>query len=124
MGQNLSCTFSNSTAGQSSTGTVYISGTMMRGDFTSQIKSSTNVQSHMIRSGDQIYVWSGAQGAKMAFAGLDASASTQSNGSVNLDQKVNYKCTPWTVDNGQFTPPTNVKFIDLSAMMKGAVKAK
>jgi hypothetical protein len=38
---------------------------------------------------------------------------------VNMSQKSNYSCNPWSVDQSKFTVPTTVTFTDYSAMMQG-----
>ena len=119
-GKNVMCTIDESTATSSVSGTVYISGTMMSGDFTTRMQTAGTVESHMIRNGDTVYAWTGSQGAKMTMTNM-MSASAKSNNNVNLDQKVNYKCSDWSVDNGKFTPPTSVHFTDISAMMNSSV---
>lgn len=113
LGQDVVCTFSGSEATGNVSGTMFISGEMMRGDFTAE-----GTESHMIRQGNDTFVWSGNQGAKMNFS----QTSTNSSGaqsSVNLDQEVNYKCDNWSKDSSKFDAPSNVNFIDLNTMMNG-----
>ncbi|MES2215678.1 MAG: hypothetical protein V4481_00065 [Patescibacteria group bacterium] len=115
-GKDVVCTLSTNVASGSSNGTVYISGTMMRGDFTTTSSGSV-VESHMIKNGDTMYSWSGNQGAKI---NVDTSgqASAQSQSSFNLDQSVvGYECKDWNKDSSKFTVPSSVTFVDLNAMM-------
>src|ERR1700683_114218 len=58
------CTFSDST--NKSSGTVYVSGGKMRGDFQSSNNGKTN-SSHMLNDGTFVYIWSDGQtnGIKM-----------------------------------------------------------
>ncbi len=123
LGKNLMCTIDESSATSTVTGTMYISGNMMSGEFTSSSKGSLGMISHMIRNGDTVYAWSASQGAKMTFTNLTGT-SAQSKSSVNLDQKVGYKCSDWSVDNSKFAVPTNVKFTDVSAMMNNQINTK
>ena len=120
LGKNTMCTFTSVVENSSSSGTVYIaSNGDMSGDFTSQTSSGT-VTSHMIMKGGTSYVWSGAQGAKMNVSATEATTSSNTNQSVDLDAQVDYDCKNWTRDDSKFTVPTNVNFIDIEAMMKGA----
>lgn len=121
-GGNYICTFSSVVSNSESTGTVYISGTNMRGDFSS--KTSVGViASHMIRKGDSMYVWSDAsatQGVMMTMTDFyKPQANAQTQGSVNADANLDYKCENWSVDQSKFTLPSAVNFVDIQAMMKG-----
>ncbi len=119
VGRNVMCTIDGNEANGNVSGTMYISSDgMMRGDFTAKTTGSGTVDSHMIRQGDTLYAWSGSQGAKMSYAGMSTTASSQSQGSVDLDKQVNYRCSNWEKDATKFTAPTTVKFIDVGAMMK------
>ncbi len=113
---NTKCDVSSNAQGTSSTGTVYISGTSMRGDFSSTTSNSATVDSHMIKKGDTFHVWSGTKGAIMTTTEM-SQADTQTDSSVSLDQEVNYTCSPWIVDSTKFIVPTSVTFVDISAML-------
>ena len=120
LNKNLVCTYSRVDNSITNSGTIYITGNMMRGDFTTQTGASAAIESHMIRSGDDMYVWSGANGSKMNMSAmLDAKATTtasKSNG-IDVDQKLNYKCVDWNKDESKFIVPASIKFMDLSSMM-------
>lgn len=124
LGGDAVCTFTGSEASAESSGTVYVSGDMMRGDFTMKTTSTGAVNTHMIRKSNEVYVWTGVQGAKMDIGDLMVKSTTtaQSNASFDVDKKVDYKCEPWSKDESKFTLPTNIKFTDLSVMMKGVIK--
>lgn len=120
LGKNTMCTFTSVVENSTSSGTVYIAADgSMSGDFSSQT-SSGNITSHMIMKGGTSYVWSGTQGAKMNVSASAATTSSNTNQSVDLDAQVDYDCKNWTLDNSKFTVPTNVNFVDIEAMMKGA----
>lgn len=120
LGKDMVCTFDSGTASNRTLGTMYLSGSMMRGDFSSGATNGTSVESHMIKQGDNMFVWSGSQGAKMSIGEMDANTSSQNTGAVNLDQNVNYKCENWRKDDAKFSAPSDVNFIDLGAMMKAS----
>lgn len=71
----------------------------------------------MIKNDDDMFMWTGSQGVKMNVAAA-ASASTTSSGNINLDQRVSYDCKAWTKDVSLFTIPSDVKFVDVAAMLK------
>jgi hypothetical protein len=122
LNKDTKCTFTNSADSMTSSGTVYISGSMMRGDFNSNTTASGSVDSHMIRSQDDIYVWSGANGSKMGMdAMMNAKPTTapKSGANFDFDQKLDYHCSDWKKDASLFVVPTSVHFIDLKAMMQG-----
>ena len=116
-GKDMVCKFTSGTASNEISGTMYISGSMMRGDFSSKTTSGSSVESHMIKQGDVVFVWSGNQGTKMGMSDITASNVAKVNSSVNLDSNVNYLCTNWNKDETKFSTPSNINFIDLKAMM-------
>jgi hypothetical protein len=116
--KNLICTVKSDATTGSAEGTVYLSGTDMRGDFVLKNSGST-VNSHMIKLGSTMYAWSdGGQGVKM-----DVTASANSNAGVKsatgLDESYSYECKDWSKDASQFVIPTTVTFIDVNAMING-----
>src|SRR3989344_382 len=126
LGKNVMCTFESSADGATSSGTVYIaSNGNMRGDFKMGAGAGVQSSSMMVKDGYS-YVWSGGsdQGIKMA-ASADAAAQAGAEGeakqSVGLDEQVDYSCSGWTMDASKFMMPAGVEFIDLKAMMNGAV---
>ncbi len=122
MNQDVMCTFNGANTQGQAAGTVYISGPMMRGDFTSHASSTGTVESHMIRDKGDVYVWTGTQGAKLPYGQIEAAANSSKNKmQVDLNQQVDYKCSPWTPETSKFSLPGTVKFIDVSAMLKAAI---
>jgi hypothetical protein len=113
------CAVNSSVASGGGEGTVYISGGMMRGDFTLKSSNNASIESHMIKTGDTMYAWSGSQGVKMEAKSPSATSSAQAQAAVNLDQSFSYECKTWTKDASKFVVPTSVNFIDLNAMLKG-----
>jgi len=117
------CTF---TAGEddSNTGIMYISNGKIRGEYSTKIEGETQNLS-MIVDGNTTYLWGGETeaGYKMT---IDPSTTIKPEEKpsglsfVDPDQNLNYNCTPWIVDASQFTLPSNIKFSDLSSMMKPA----
>lgn len=106
-----SCTYSN----ESSTGTIYVSGGKVRGDFDTTIEGKVT-KSHMIVDGSNSYIWSDGSkdGIKMTF---DASATPAANatsspvGGFDSAANMNYKCGVWSADPSVFTLPAGVTFM-------------
>ena len=99
----------------------------MRGDFSTTSSGKTTA-SHMIVDGKITYIWTDGEktGFKSTIPDTEASSApdttaTDYSGSAqgaDLDQKADYKCSAWVVDGSYFTPPSDVKFTDLSEMFK------
>lgn len=124
-GGDYQCTFDQTVSNSRSKGIVYISKTEIRGDFTT-MTAGGNIESHMIKKGDDIYVWSSAmptQGVKMS-ASATASAQSGAQQGIDLDTKLSYDCKPWTPVAAQFILPSALTFIDVSAMMQGGINIK
>jgi len=130
-GQNQKCAFSTSTTDEENvktdtTGTIYIFGKKMAQDVQviSTDKTSPSINMHMISDGTYMYTWNAEnkeQGMKIKITEPSPTGNTTNqseNGSVNLDDKVNMKCSTWLVDNNKFNIPTDVVFTDLSEFMK------
>ena len=124
------CDVSSVNEKSASTGTVYVSGGMMRTDFTSIAKegplAGKRMVAHMIIDADLSYMWGDGEmkfGIKMPRRDvLDVapqSGNTPSNqAAADINEKSDYTCTPWKPDATQFIPPTSITFNDISAMMK------
>ena len=119
LGQNQRCTFSTTNESGSTQGTYYLSEANLRGDFKVKTSQGKESQMSMIRSGDTSYMWGSdlQTGIKMKLSLEDLSKNKEVNqySSVNPSAKADYNCVPWTVDSSLFTPPSNVKFTDLSS---------
>lgn len=106
-----SCTFSN----EGSTGTVYVSGGKVRGDFDTTVDGKVT-KSHMIVDGNTSYIWSDGQttGVKMTFdasATPSATGTTSTAGSFDASANMNYKCGVWLADSSMFVLPVGVQFM-------------
>lgn len=121
-GGSWKCSVTHTSDKDSTSGTVYVSGSKVRGDFESTVASAGAVQSHMISDGVDVYVWSNQMpsGMKMkAVASSDGGTQTTGGQSDYYNQNYDYNCEPWTVDQSQFTLPSDITFNDMSAMLQG-----
>lgn len=118
IGKNVTCDITYPDGNGS--GTTFIADKKMRGDFTMMVDKK-EMENHMIQDGDTTYFWSGTQGTKMK---IDDSvkvspspATGQQSQGADINKDVDYKCSSWSVDNSKFTPPADVSFTDMSALM-------
>ena len=125
-GANIQCTFKYDDEGNNTEGTIYLSGKKMRGNFSLTQGDGTVFASNIIRDENYGYTWMEGQeqGTKIKIETTEEiSETTKENNKKNelfaLDDKnIDYDCKPWNVDNSMFTPPSNVKFQDLSAQVE------
>lgn len=124
---SFTCSVATAAGDTQSSGTVFISNGQMRGDFNSTTKASeTVIETHLIKAGGYTYTWSSAAPQGVKFADSAVPANTSGTGSQGVDDKtqVTYSCTPWSEDPSKFAPPSTVSFMDMSAMMQGAMPVK
>ena len=121
-GQPMKCQYNPSAATAGQSGTIYLSGEKMRGDFTI-IQNGQEFKTSIIRDGQWMYSWSGAmngQGTKVKVtAQASGTAAAEANKGFDVDQPLDANCTAWQADASVFTPPSNVTFQDLSAQIQG-----
>lgn len=113
-GGSQKCTFSNTAGDVTSSGTVYIGGGMLRGDFTTTGASAEqNNSGHFIVKDNTTYVWIEGltQGFKSSFSGSVGNPNSQ----IDPSAPGNYNCTGWSVDSSVFGLPTGVSFTDVGA---------
>jgi hypothetical protein len=122
-GKSVTCEMSYPD-GQGS-GTVFVATPNFRGDFVVKAGGEEMV-SHMIQSAGYAYVWTDAkgqvQGTKFKTDTLKSTSpapGVQSQ-TADLNAQVDMKCSAWTVDNSKFVIPGDVKFTDVSSLVKQA----
>ncbi len=123
-GKTQQCTFSyDDQSGSTTDGVAYINGNLMRTDVNTTVDGKQS-SVYVIRSGDENYIWGSAfpnnTGMKMTLSIEDYESNTDSKQYFDPTKKAEYDCRDWTPDSSVFTPPTNVKFQDFSAMMQAA----
>ena len=120
MGGNKKCTFSvNGTSGGSTSGTIYVANANTRGDFTIKTSDGKSENDHIIRIGDENYIWGGSfpSGVKMKMSVSQLSQNSQASNTINVNQKTNFNCTNSSVDSSMFTVPANISFTDMSSLV-------
>lgn len=128
LGQNQKCTFTatdtQNNVKTDTSATLYISGKKMYEEIqmVSSDKAVPTTNMAMISDGTYIYTWDVSKkmpGMKIKIVeptpGTTEDTKTQS---VDMDKKFDMKCSSWMVDDSKFVVPTDVKFTDLTEMMK------
>ncbi len=113
-GGDWQCTFNVENQVSKSSGTVYVSGEKLRGDFASRVPQlNQTIDSHMVQSGGYVYVWTSMtpQGfkTKSAIGTPDGTTAFNDQG-IDINQQYAYTCTPWTADAALFELPAGVTF--------------
>jgi hypothetical protein len=104
------CTVHITVNGSTSDGTVYISGTDVRGEFQS-VAAGRTIRSSLIRVGGYVYVWSDAYPQ-----GFQTEATTDTDPLAALaptsgeTHGATYSCHAWTADASKFVLPKGVTF--------------
>lgn len=116
-GGNYLCTFESHDPNSNSSGTVYVQGNDVRGDFQSNVKTVGLVESHMISVGGYVYTWTNAAptaGFKTkatAQTDLPNAISTSLGGSVQGEgTSASWSCRAWTPDTTKFDLPKGITF--------------
>lgn len=125
LGKTQHCTYLlTDQKGVTSGGDVFLSGGKMRGDFHVQTGESKTNTGSMINDGAYIYTWSPStkQGLKIPITETVQKsiqdAQINPGQYMDLNKKIDYKCSDWQVDSAMFTPPKEIKFMDFSEQMK------
>lgn len=124
MSGSQKCAVSSKNENAESSGNVYVTNGMMRGDFTSMAAGQT-MASHMIVKSNTSYVWTDgmAQGFMMTFGDAPTSNEGTPEQAVDVNQEYSYDCDDWTPDQSIFELPANVTFTDIAEMMQGQIPA-
>ncbi len=123
LGKDITCTFERSDDAGTMSGTVYVTGEKMRGDFQITQAGGESFDSHTISDGEWIYTWGATQlgyvGTKIKITETeDVEQTGEASETPNLDEEFDYKCNSWNVDNSLLVPPSDIEFQDLSATMQ------
>ena len=107
----LVCSVKTTSLSMKRSGTVYVAGGELRGDFLSSV-NGVLVNASMIDDGTHLYAWtSGATKGLELLAASSASGNAIANaGGIDLAAQVSYACNAWAEDSNVFVPPTSVTF--------------
>lgn len=127
-GDPLECQFTLEENEGPQSWTMFFDGERFRGNYSAMINGE-EVVGGMINDGEYSYVWGTYEGQtygqKIAVEVTEDAGDgeidtmTTEEWASALEEDVSATCKSWRVDNGQFTPPSDVNFTDLSALMNG-----
>ena len=109
-GKSQKCTYSNKLELVTVSGTIYIAGEKMRGDFTS-VSKGNNISGHMIVDSQFTYTWTDVskRGVKVAI-NQQPSGGPLNNQALGINKTFSYNCQDWLGDSAMFVPPSDVVF--------------
>lgn len=123
--KNVTCTFNTTDgSGNQTSGTVYVAGERMRGDFAYAASGEAEQKSNVLRDSEYNYFWQ--EGADTGFKSkitdteaIDSKEGENTQGqTVDQDAEYNFECSDWSVDESMFNPPSEVEFTDYSAQVE------
>ncbi len=106
------CTYSTDAGNTKISGTVYVNGGKVRGDFTTTTDKTTII-GHMATDEKFVYTWmdNSKQGYKFAMdTQAMADKAAQDSQKPDFNQKFNYDCSPWIVDAKMMVLPVDITF--------------
>ena len=129
--KNTTCTWSvNETNNNSkNSGRVYVSGKKFRQEMAFEQSDGQKMEIFAVSDGEIIYIWNTDQkneGMKMKLDSVEAENKPDDTDvktgkiegqAADFQNKVEYSCSPWAVDDSKFAIPEDVTFTDLSEMM-------
>lgn len=119
------CTYTSTAGTDTTSGEMLINGKKFKQ--TTKITNSSDVTTiSSISDGQFIYSWNDKtpnSGFKMkldvtATSDVTPQAGSSAGRSVDLTQQYDYNCTPATVSDSDFVPPSTIKFTDFSDFTK------
>jgi hypothetical protein len=111
MGVPYKCTFKNNQF----EGTGYLKGKM----YFAEVKNN-EMEGFIIMKDNCMWNWNkdGSQGVKMCFETEDGEDIFDMEDETAGSPEGEYRCTPSIIDDSKFSPPNNVKFMDLDKQMQ------
>lgn len=107
------CVVKQSSGVATSEGVVYTAGGKIRGDFSS-LSAGQKVTTHLIIANNLTYTWiDGLPTGFKAPVAVDAKSLGAASQGVDIDQELDYDCSPWSPDQSLFNLPKNVQFLGL-----------
>ena len=123
-GGNYACDINQTAQNTNTTGTVYVMGNKLRGEFITKSTNGTDT-SYMLKDADTIYIWSSAmpQGISMKASAMEGSGSAPTQGEVeNQNLEYDWNCRATGSDAAMFMKPTDIEFVDMELMMTGTMQ--
>lgn len=130
-GKSLHCTFSfkDEVEKMEQSGEFYVDG--QNGKFRSEIDATVSspnqmkIKMHSISDGQYAYSWNSTNdktGFKVKLEEASNVSETDKQKTGDLEQKIDFKCRNWSVDNSMFELPAGVTFTDMNQMIQDLKK--
>ncbi len=127
--ETMKCTYSTDAIGGDSiptNGVIYTAGGRVSVK-TTMIQNNEEMTFNTIDDGTNNYSWGQSTEGTFAIKTKHLEPTTEAEtvepennpASFDYNQEVEYDCTPWTVDDSVFVPPSDIVFMDLEMMMSG-----
>ena len=94
-------------------GTIYMDGTKVRGDFSTIAEGKTMNTSLIVKDGTS-YMWSNGENG-LPEIGFKAQVTSENNLNAWQESIGDYDCNLWEVDEAMFAVPTNITFQEVGA---------
>lgn len=120
----IKCTWKESLSqGQEVTNILYLNGKKFYQDVT----MGDTGHAYTVSNGEYLYIWNDFNNvaSKMKFTEIKTSpqpGEEKSKATAGLDQKHNFVCENWSVDDSIFNPPQDKNFKDITGEMEQAVE--
>lgn len=119
MGKSVKCEVAFNEENFQGSNTTYVSGEKARSDIVTNIANRQN-KSHMIAKDGWTYMWSdgNSKGTKFNTSEFQKDAGAKNDGAAgsptagDINQKMDFKCSPWVADSSMFTLPSGIEFTD------------
>jgi hypothetical protein len=133
LGTSQKCTFESKTDDTTVKSEIIMSGKKFKQTttMTNLTDTSGTTKVYAVSDGVYYYSWGDSMrgnGTKMKIEDVESKSqnipaddkpiTAEGNQEVNMDQKIDYKCSPATLNDSDLTLPTDVKFVDYSEMIK------
>ena len=135
LGVAQKCTWTSTQDGKESSGEVVVNGSKFKQTFSYKDPENGSVTENAISDGQWIYTWNNINpgvGTKINLSSFnqtpsegpsqDSPVTTESKDDFDFDNQIDYKCSPTTITDSDFTLPSNIKFTDLTQMMQDLQK--
>ncbi len=125
-GTPMECTYAYAVEGLTTSGTLYLSGKKVRGNFETTQGDGQPIESGMVQDGEYVYIWSSQQpqGTKMKITDADLDETGSEGLAEEYDpmsfeeMNIDYSCKAWREDASFFAPPAEIEFLDLGQKME------
>jgi hypothetical protein len=128
-GKPVHCTYTITRDNTTQKGEMFIAGTKARSDMEIASPDTGTQNVHAISLGDDQYVWGmqGKMGTKITMSLAEqekmakenkAAYEENSSGAPDVNEKINFKCAGWNVDDSKFEPPKDIQFQDMTDLFK------